>query len=144
MKKIVITILMFALSLAAGPLYAIDNPGASKHPIDEAYDQAVEKDSSTMGMVKASSDAEKQWDDELNKYYKLLTGKLDKKAQQSIKKAQLAWIKFRDAEFELIAEVYSKMDGTMYRVIAAGLRAEVVKKRALDLKNLYEECFSEK
>lgn len=112
-----------------------------KHEIDIFVDKAMDKDPSTAGMIKAMDEGEKLWDAELNKYYKLLSENMDKESKAALKKAQLAWIAFRDAEFALIADVYSKQEGTMYRVIAASLRMEVVKKRALDLKNLYQELF---
>ncbi len=112
-----------------------------KHEIDIFVDKAMDKDPSTAGMIKAMDEGEKLWDAELNKYYKLLSEKLDKESKAALKKAQLAWITFRDAEFAMIADVYSKQEGTMYRVIAVSLRMEVVKRRALDLKNLYQELF---
>ncbi len=115
-----------------------------KHEIDLLVDKMMDKDPSTAGMIEAVTEGEKRWDAELNKYYKLLGENLDKDSKAALKKAQLAWIAFRDAEFAMIAELYSKKEGTMYRVIAAGARMEVVKKRALDLKILYEEHFSEK
>lgn len=112
-----------------------------KHEIDIFVDKAMDKDPSTAGMIKAMDEGEKLWDAELNKYYKLLSENMDKESKAALKKAQLAWIAFRDAEFALIADVYSKQEGTMYRVIAVSLRMEVVKRRALDLKNLYQELF---
>lgn len=112
-----------------------------KHEIDIFVDKAMDKDPSTAGMIKAMDEGEKLWDAELNKYYKLLSEKLDKESKAALKKAQLAWITFRDAEFAMIADIYSKQEGTMYRVIAVSLRMEVVKRRALDLKNLYQELF---
>ncbi|HOT74269.1 MAG TPA: DUF1311 domain-containing protein [Candidatus Wallbacteria bacterium] len=113
-----------------------------KHEIDIFVEKAMDKDPSTAGMIAATEEGEKKWDAELNKYYKLLMGAVDKESQAALKKAQLAWITFRDAEFEMIATLYSKKEGTMYRVIAAGARMEVVKKRALDLKLLYDEHFA--
>ncbi|EKD68947.1 MAG: hypothetical protein ACD_47C00350G0002 [uncultured bacterium] len=112
-----------------------------KHEIDIFVDKAMDKDPSTAGMIKAMDEGEKLWDAELNKYYKLLSEKMDKESKAELKKAQLAWITFRDAEFAMIADIYSKQEGTMYRVIAVSLRMEVVKRRALDLKNLYQELF---
>ena len=122
------------------PAFAAESE-TTKHEIDTLVDKAMDKDPSTAGMIKAMDDGEKLWDAELNKYYKLLSEKLDKESKAALKKAQLAWITFRDAEFAMIADIYSKQEGTMYRVIAVSLRMEVVKRRALDLKNLYQELF---
>ncbi|HOT74216.1 MAG TPA: DUF1311 domain-containing protein [Candidatus Wallbacteria bacterium] len=120
------------------------NAETAKHEIDKLVDAMMDKDPSTAGMIAAAEEGEKKWDAELNKYYRLLSENFDKETRAALKKAQLAWIAFRDAEFALIAAAYSKKEGTMYRVIAAGARLEVVKKRALELKLLYEEHFSEK
>jgi uncharacterized protein YecT (DUF1311 family) len=114
---------------------------SQKHEIDLFVDKAMDKDPSTAGMIKAMDEGEKLWDAELNKYYKLLSEKMDKESKAALKKAQLAWITFRDAEFAMIADIYSKQEGTMYRVIAVSSHMEVVKRRALDLKNLYQELF---
>lgn len=127
----------------SGAAFAAEAEGA-KHEIDALVDKMMDRDPSTAGMIEAVTEGEKRWDAELNKYYKLLGESLDKESKAALKKAQLAWIAFRDAEFAMIAEIYSKKEGTMYRVIAAGARMEVVKKRALELKILYEEHFSEK
>ena len=122
------------------PAFAAESEN-EKHEIDIFVDKAMDKDPSTAGMIKSMDEGEKLWDAELNKYYKLLSEKLDKESKTALKKAQLAWINFRDAEFAMIADIYSKQEGTMYLVIAVSLRMEVVKRRALDLKNLYQELF---
>jgi len=139
--------LFAALALSALPYPSLNSAVSAaeseneKHEIDIFVDKAMDKDPSTAGMIKAMDEGEKLWDAELNKYYKLLSEKLDKESKAALKKAQLAWITFRDAEFAMIADIYSKQEGTMYRVIAVSLRMEVVKRRALDLKNLYQELF---
>ena len=148
--KSIITLTMFLLAVFiyfkpfAGACFAQDNAagrnaGEIKHEIDIFVDKAMDKDPSTAGMVKAAEEGEKMWDVELNKYYKLLSAAIDNESKAALKKAQLAWISFRDAEFSMTGLFYSKKDGTMYRVIAACTRLEIVKKRALTLKSLYEE-----
>jgi uncharacterized protein YecT (DUF1311 family) len=149
MSLFLITILLLSVSLAFSAVVPpVLNSSAlaaesenEKHEIDIFVDKAMDKDPSTAGMIKAMDEGEKLWDAELNKYYKLLTEKMDKESKAALKKAQLAWIAFRDAEFAMIADVYSKQEGTMYRVIAVSAHMEVVKRRALDLKNLYQELF---
>ena len=56
-------LLLIALLALAMPLRADDE---KKHPIDQAMDAAMERDSSTAGMVNAVSKANKDWDKEMN------------------------------------------------------------------------------
>jgi len=111
---------------------------AEKHKIDKELDACIDKDPSTAGMVECIEKAIKQWDGELNKNYKLLAGALDKEGQENLKKTQLEWIKFRDAEIKLIASVYSKKEGTMYVPMSCDSVMEITKKRALELRSYYE------
>jgi uncharacterized protein YecT (DUF1311 family) len=53
---------------------------------------------STAQMMNEESARLKKTDDAMNVVYKKLLAKLDKTGQQKLKNAQLAWIKFRDAE----------------------------------------------
>lgn len=149
MKSIIIlTMVLLAVSIYFKPFLsacfaqdnaAAQNTGDTKHEIDIFVDKAMDKDPSTAGMVKAAQEGEKMWDAELNKYYKLFSAAMDNESKAALKKAQLAWISFRDEEFAMTGLFYSKKDGTMYRVIAACTRLEIVKKRALTIKTLYEE-----
>lgn len=115
-----------------------ENAGVEKHKIDRELDACMDKNPSTAGMVECIEKAIKQWDDELNKNYKLLSGVLDKEGQANLKKAQLEWIKFRDAEIKLISSVYSKKEGTMYIPMSCDSVMEITRKRALQLKAYYE------
>ena len=98
----------------------------------------MEKDYSTAGMVKCTEEAMKMWDTELNNYYKLLIGILDEKSKNSLKYAETMWIKYRDSEFKNIYNVYSKLEGTMYIPMYVYAKMEIVKERALKLKDYYE------
>lgn len=109
-----------------------------KHKIDKELETCMDKNPSTAGMVECIEKAIKQWDEELNKNYKLLSGVLDGEGQENLKKAQLEWIKFRDAEIKMIGSVYSKKEGTMYVPMSCDSVMEITKKRALELKSYYE------
>ena len=103
------------------------------HPIDKFYESCTNKDPSTAGMVDCTSRAYKMWDRELNKNYLSLMLKLKPAGKQSLKTAQLEWIKYRDTEFKLIDEVYGMLQGTMYIPMHAEQQLEIVKQRALVL-----------
>ena len=122
----------------AGETAADETAKIEKHKIDKELETCMDKNPSTAGMVECIEKAIKQWDEELNKNYKLLSGVLDREGQANLKKAQLEWIKFRDAEIKMIGSVYSKKEGTMYVPMSCDSVMEITKKRALELKAYYE------
>jgi uncharacterized protein YecT (DUF1311 family) len=84
-------------------------------------------------MVRCIDIAYGAWDRELNKNYTALMGKLRVEGKQSLKAAQVQWIKYRDAEFKLIDDIYSTLEGTMYIPMRVSRRMDVIKQRALEL-----------
>ena len=79
----------------------------------------------------------------MNKYYNLLKDVLDNEAFMKLKAAQLKWIEFRDLEIENGNGIYGFIydtagGGTMYPMIASGIKVEIVKTRALELKSYYD------
>ena len=130
-SKYFIVILFFLLPLTQ--IFSQDNS-----PIDNELSDCMNKNPSTQGMIKCIDNAYKQWDDELNNYYKKLTVILDDEGKANLKDAQRKWIEFRDLEFKNLEYIYSKKDGTMYQPMQASDRMEFIKKRALELKSYYE------
>jgi uncharacterized protein YecT (DUF1311 family) len=108
-----------------------------KHPIDKFEQECIEKNPTTAGMSNCTYEAEKKWDAEMNKYYKLLMEILDEDGKKKLKESQLAWIKFRDAEFEVIKNIYPE-DASIFINIRSADAMGVVKERALQLKRYYE------
>jgi uncharacterized protein YecT (DUF1311 family) len=66
---------------------------------------------------------------DLDKVYKQLMGKLDAEQQKSLKEAQRAWIKWRDAEAELIARVGGDVGGSALRVDFLIEQEKLIKQR---------------
>src|SRR4051812_50157743 len=64
---------------------------------------------------------------ELDKVYKQLMSKLEAEQQKSLKEAQRAWIKWRDAEAVIIARVGGAIGGRALRGGYATGRGKVVK-----------------
>ena len=106
-----------------------------QHPIDKALDACIDKNGSTAGMVECTDKAYAAWDKELNKNYGELMRTLNPKQKEALRLAQMEWIKYRDLEFKSIDSVYDTMDGTMYIPMRIGAHLEVIKKRALELKD---------
>ena len=128
-------LLLIALLALAMPLRADDE---KKHPIDQAMDAAMERDSSTAGMVNAVSKANKDWDKEMNALYQDLKKTMKPEEWAALVTAQKAWIVYRDAQTKSIVETYGHMEGTMYIPMSASEVMEITKDRALFLKSLKE------
>jgi len=106
-----------------------------KQPIDKALEACLDKDSTTAGMVDCIGKAYDKWDKELNRLYAELMKRLTQDARAKLKEAQVQWLKFRDAEFQMQSGIYSRLEGTMYIPMSADSRMQVVKNRALELKS---------
>lgn len=77
--------------------YAVDT-----FRIQRIMDKTIDADYSTHGMNNAVNELTASYDKLLNKYYKLIMGKLSTVDKQVFLKAQKAWLAFRKAEEELI------------------------------------------
>lgn len=127
-------LVLLALFLLAMPLHADEE----KHPIDQSMEAAIDKDSSTAGMVQAISKANKQWDAEMNDLYQDLKKSMKPEEWSALVTAQKAWIVYRDAQTKSIVETYGQMQGTVYIPMSASAVMELTKDRALFLKSLKE------
>jgi len=132
-KKQLTVVWVISLFLITVPLFAKD-----KHPIDKLLDECIDKNTSTQGMRECGEEALKRWDVELNKYYKLLMGILDKDAKKRLKESQLAWLKFRDLEFKFIEEGYFLDIGSYIGPTKVSNKLDIIKARVLELEIYYE------
>jgi len=73
---------------------------------------------------------------ELDKVYQELMAKLDVEQQKSLKEAQRAWIKWRDAEADIIARLDGAVGGSAMRVDYAKAQTRLIKERT-DVLNGY-------
>jgi len=111
---------------------------AKELDIDKYEEKCCAENYSTAGMLKCTQEAYKMWDKELNKYYGLLIQKLSIEERKQLKEAQISWLNYRDKEFKNIDSLNNKLTGTMYINVAAGQKREVVKQRALQIKEYYD------
>lgn len=107
------------------------------YPIDKAEDACISKTSSTADILKCTAIAYDSWDKEMNKYYNLLMKKLSAEQKSELLKTQKSWLSFRDNSFTFINSSIREKQGTMYLNVASGERREIVKQRALQLKEYY-------
>jgi uncharacterized protein YecT (DUF1311 family) len=76
---------------------------------------------------------------ELDKVYKQLMAKLDADQQKTLKEAQRAWIKWRDAEADIIARLGGAIGGSAMRVDYANAQAKLIKERTEVLRGYLKE-----
>jgi len=132
-------LVLAALILAVFVPAALSGPqeqaaaGAAKHPIDAWLEECTAKDESTVGQIACLATAYEKWDAELNRVYRELMKKLPEAGRPAFKAAQVAWLKYRDEEFKLLAALYDPLDGTMYGLMKTADRVDIVRKRALEL-----------
>jgi uncharacterized protein YecT (DUF1311 family) len=103
-----------------------------EHPIDLALQECASEFYSTIGMVECSTLALDAWDAELNRAYKALGGSKN----TTLKKAQLAWIKYRDAQKAAFIEEYADSEGTIWRIFIASDILDLTKAQANILKEM--------
>lgn len=103
--------------------------------IDLTTDSCLQTNQSTAGMLECFTRAEQAWDEELNRVYKALQGRLKPNVQAALKQAQRTWMQQRDEEFALINAIHKQLDGTLWIPVMASKRADVVKQRALALQS---------
>lgn len=94
------------------------------------------------GQIQCAARAIEAWNREMNRYYKLLMGLLSPDEKTKLKKAQVAWLGFRDHEMTFQGTTYNNLEGSMWRVAAVYRQLEIVKQRATDLAEYYN-VFSE-
>ncbi len=138
MKPHIVSALVLLSFLSTRFLYGQEEEEGEEHPIDIDLAACLDIDSnmSTLGMISCIQAAEDAWDGELNLIYRELMGTLDSSGQEGLRKAQRAWVAWRDAEFELNGIVYyENLDGTMYHIFAADREMQIVRARTLELRD---------
>jgi uncharacterized protein YecT (DUF1311 family) len=130
MKRIVFALLLLA---GAAPAAAPRQKGREIHPC-ESYGSQAEA-TACAGKEYRAADAE------LNRVYKQLMSKLDAGQQGFLKKAEAAWINYRNANCDYEDSFYA--GGTMRPMITAFCMARVTRARTaellLQIKNLEDE-----
>jgi len=114
--------------------------------IERFVARSIDYDYSTTGMNIAGYTATLKYDSLLNKYYKLLLGKLDPDDKNILIEAQRAWIIYRDKALSLIGmlrkEKYSG-GGTIQTNIYSAKHTELIKERVLTLFDYYLAILTE-
>ena len=107
------------------------------HPIDKVERDCIAKVYSTYDISHCSYKAMDMWFKEIDKYLGLLKTVTSEEEYSNILKAQKDWKKYQESEFVALSIIMNKQ-GTMYQNVAVGNKTNVVKERALELKELYD------
>lgn len=119
------------LALAAEPFCDTEHP----HPIDVQFERDMDASGGvTLKMRNAQGQAYKRWDTELNMAYQELMRSLATEEQAALKKAQRAWLKFREAESEFWWTESISGGGTLQPVIVSDQSISLLKARVCQLK----------
>jgi len=130
-KQAFLTILVSAL--LATFVFAQD-----EHLIDKSLGECLDNSKSiTAETTRCLEETYTKWEAELDKYYNLLMGVLDKESKERLRKSQAAWVKFRDLEFEFIPYYFQDI-GSYQGPTMRGNKVDIIRDRALRLQAYYE------
>lgn len=129
---------MLFVALTAVPSHAIDNPDAPDH-IGEFRKRAHEYETlvhqrtkTTQDTLKAYAGYERFLDNELNQVYKALSTKLGIEQTAKLKQSQRDWLKYRDSEFDFIAENWTNKNfGSSSVLSRGGYRTSLIRDRII-------------
>ena len=130
--------LFFAFCLCFIEKTSFGQDTQTQDPIDKKYQSCLDSNSNTVGMIECMHAASQDWDKELNKYYKLLMTTLNPSAQSSLREAQRQWIVYKEKETKFYMDAYGKSDGSMWGLVIARRAMDIVRQRAIELKEYYD------
>lgn len=121
------------LLLALPAVCLAQQPGKN---IDMQLQECKLHANSTQDNARCYSAAIQQWDGELNKQYQLLINSQPESVRGNIKAAQRSWIQYRDSYNTAIASFYQQQQGSVWPLVAAETKMNVIRDKAIDLYRL--------
>ena len=106
------------------------------HAIDLWFDKAMDKTGGVTANIRdVQGEAYSRWDKELNRVYGELLKKFNDEDKKRLREAQRAWLKFLDAESDLLwAEaLYGGTGGTLAPVAVSDAARMIVRQRVCTL-----------
>jgi uncharacterized protein YecT (DUF1311 family) len=126
--------------MTCGSLYADPQ---NEDPIDIAMEKAMEKNPSTAGVVQAVTQADEEWQKEIDAALTKLKTQMTPEQWKALQASQQAWQAYRDKEIETQDALYAVMQGTMWVSASVTKRMKLNKERALLLRD-YIDTLSER
>lgn len=108
--------------------------------VEQNMRDRINENYSTVGMIDAANFYEQAYDSLLNKYYNLAISVLTAENQELLRQSQRKWLALRDADKDLISGLVDQAreeagGGTVWGVIGANERADVTRRRVIELYN---------
>lgn len=131
MKRLLFCLILFAIGFSLGVFVPLKQNSVQANNVKSNFFPS---------QTDMNNQAYKEWkkaDDELNKVYSQILKKYkdDKVFIAKFKKAELAWIKFKDAEIEAIYPDEDKSNyGSVYPMCVNGIATEMTQQRTKELK----------
>ncbi len=130
---------LLLLMLLLGSLYGCQKMQQGDTSIDHSLKVCIDRSESlTSRMVDCGNEAYARWEQEVDRYCKLLMDILPGEAKVDLEKSQTAWIKFKDLEFQTIPSLYTGIAGTFRGPAFLEHKIDVFRVRALQLKAYYD------
>lgn len=115
-----------------------DSQNQTINVIDENEEICLNNAISTLDTIICVEQSSKEWENEISKYYNLLSNIANAEEAQALKISQDYWINQNKNDNKLITLFVWNKDGTMYQQLAASDSSELKKQRAEFLRWLYE------
>ncbi|MGK7244960.1 lysozyme inhibitor LprI family protein [Buttiauxella agrestis] len=125
-------VLILCLSITSLSAYA----GSIGQNIDSTLDKCKMDAVSTIDSQNCYNSATKAWDKELGTQYNLLMKNQPENVRVALRYSQRQWIKYRDSYNKGIEAFYQKEEGTIWSLVAAESKMNVIRDKALDLHRL--------
>ena len=132
--------ILFATAYYSNAYSQSSNDSSQNDSIDKLLQQRLDsaQNQTTYGMVECEAWAKDAYDKELNKYYKLLMKVLSPDEKEKLRVSERNWINYRDSESAFASALYGSMQGTMWGIVSVSADADVVRARALEIKDYYK------
>ena len=104
------------------------------NPIDKTEQDCISKTADTQEINKCSKKAQQLWKRDINKNLAELKKILSAEDYKKLQLSQTSWENYVDKEYGFINSLTSYTQGTMYLNTKKGWRTEILKQRALTLR----------
>jgi len=134
---------LLALALGAAVAGVAPSPvRADLRGIDEQTATCLEQAPGTAGMLACLAEGTLAWERELERTLSALSRRLPPEERAILETSQRHWQSWRETQFRWLQAAYGLLDGSLYRVLHASDRLELVRARAralADLQRLLDE-----
>jgi uncharacterized protein YecT (DUF1311 family) len=109
---------------------------ADPQAIDAQTATCLDQAMGTAAMLACLAQGSQAWERELERTLRALATRLPPEDQRALEASQQRWQAYRDAQLQLLGAAFGRMDGSLYRVLHASDRLEIVRARTLGLAGL--------